>query len=131
MDDIKLNTQETLTYQKEYISKQINNILNENIVCDLKKNLCIRSCLNKFNIGLIYIFHLLQTCGLIATTLSSTYNLNYLLWIGITCNSTASLIIIYEKVNENISNTLLVDINLIKDGKYVDESSIEINESKL
>ena len=36
--------------------------------------------------------------------------------------------VIAEKINENISNTMLVDINLIKDGKYIDESAIEINE---
>ena len=128
-EDIKVKEQENLINQKEYLSKQIDNILNENIVNDLKKDLSTRSCLNKCNIGLIYLFHLLQTCGLISTTLSSTYNLNYLLWIGITCNSMASLIIIYEKINENISNTMLADINLIKDGKYVDESPIEINEA--
>ena len=127
-EDINVKEKENLIDQKEYLSKKINNIFNENIVNDLKKHLSTRSCLNKCNIGLIYLFHLLQTCGLISTTLSSTYNLNYLLWIGITCNSMASLIIIYEKINENISNTMLVDINLIKDGKYIDESAGEINE---
>ena len=109
----------------ETISKQnIEHILNTNTVTDLKRYLKKRTCLNECNIGLTYGFHLLQTCGVILTSLSSTYKINELLWIGIGCNSIASLIIIYEKINKNISNKLLDDIKLIKEGNYIDEQAI-------
>ena len=97
-------------------------ILKQNSIDDLNKFIKKRTCLNKCNIFLTYFFHFLQTCGMITTTLSASYDYKELLWIGISLNATASLISIYEKINQTISDTMLENIKNIKDGKYIDES---------
>ena len=127
--DIKI--EETIvinTHNKNYMSTQIDTIINENIIDDLKKKISKRTCLNKCNVVLIYIFHLLQACGIIITAVSSTYKINDLIWIGIACNSVASIIIIYEKINQGILIILLNDIKLIRNGNYIDDAPlVDIN----
>ena len=49
-----------------------------------------------------------------------------LVWVGVGLNITATLINVFEKTNSSISKNLMKDIQAIKEGSYVDESSIEL-----
>lgn len=104
-------------------STNISNILEQNAINDLKKFIKKRACLNNCNIFSTYFFHFLQTCGMITTTLSASYDYKPLLWIGISLNAIASLISIYEKTNQSISDKMLENIKSIKAGEYIDESN--------
>ena len=72
---------------------------------------------------LTYLFHFLQTCGMITTTISASYEYKEILWVGIGINALATLISVYEKINKSISNKLLENIKNIKAGEYLDESN--------
>jgi hypothetical protein len=72
---------------------------------------------------LTYLFHFLQAGGMITTAISASYNYKEVLWIGIGLNAASSLISIYEKINQNISDKLLENIKSIKTGDYLDESA--------
>jgi len=101
----------------------VDSILQKNAIDDLNKFIKKRTCLNNCNMYLTYIFHLLQTCGMITTTISASYDYKEILWIGIGINALATLINIYEKINKSISNKLLENIKSIKAGNYLDESN--------
>ena len=106
------------------IQKKINDILDNNKIDDLERFLDKRKNLNNTNSKLIYIYHALQTFGILTTTLAAGYNLQYLIWVGIGLNCCASLINIYEQINNTMLNKLLNNIKLIKDNKYIDENSL-------
>ena len=106
------------------IQKKINDILDNNKIDDLERFLNKRKNLNNTNSRLIYIYHALQTAGILTTTLAAGYNLQYLIWVGIGLNCGASLVNIYEQINNTMLNKLLNNIKLIKDNKYVDEDSL-------
>jgi hypothetical protein len=112
------------------IENQIHNIFNENKINDLKKFLHKRACLNNTNQVLIYLFHIIQSAGVLTTTIAAGYNMKELVWIGVGMNILASLINIFEKTNESISKRLLKDISAIKNGTYVDEGSMVNIEDK-
>lgn len=104
-------------------SKEIELILKQNSIDDLHKFIKKRACLNNCNMFLTYLFHLLQTGGMITTTISASYNYKEVLWIGIGLNAAAALISIYEKINQTVSDKLLENIKSIKAGEYLDESN--------
>ena len=52
------------------VQNEIDTILQKNSIEDLKKFINKRACLNNCNVLLTYIFHFLQTCGMITTALS-------------------------------------------------------------
>lgn len=105
-------------------SLEIQNILSNNKLTDLKRFLNFRRCLNSTNLCLIYLFHLIQSSGILVTSFATgTHNTN-LLWIGIALNLLASIIIIYEKTNSSLLKKLIADIKLIKEGNYVDECEL-------
>ena len=110
-----------MEYKKTNMDLEIQQILNENILGDLKKFISKRGCLNDANIILIYLFHLIQSAGILTTTIAAGYNIKELIWVGVGLNITASLINIYEKTNSSISKKILKDIISIKNGSYVDE----------
>jgi len=110
-----------MDFKKKNMDLEIQQILNENILGDLKKFISKRSCLNDANIILIYMFHLIQSAGILTTTIAAGYNIKELIWVGVGLNITASLINIYEKTNSSISKKILKDIISIKNGSYVDE----------
>ena len=106
------------------MSKQIQNLLNDNKKNDLHRFLYQRKCLNTTNQWLVYSFHLIQSCGLLVTAYATSINDSNLIWAGISLNGIESLLHIYEKINSSILKKLLNDIILIKNGKYIDETSI-------
>ena len=107
------------------IATQIQEIFEQNEIDDLKRMMSRRHSLNSCNIWLIYMFHMVQSGGILTTTIATGYNLTYLIWVGVGLNILATLLNVYEKTNANLSKKLLTDIESIKAGKYVDEGSIE------
>ncbi len=113
-----------MSSNKESVSIQIKKIFEENVVDDLKRFIEKRQCLNNMNMVLIYLFHIVQSAGILTTTIATGYNIREYIWIGVGLNVLASLINAFEQTNNNISKKLLQDIQSIKDGKYVDEGIV-------
>jgi hypothetical protein len=113
-----------MSFKKKIISKDITKIFDNNEIEDLKIFMKKRHCLNNFNLFLVYLFHFIQSAGILVTTIATGYNKKYLIWVGIGLNILASLINIYEKINNKVLKKLMLDIQKIKDGNYIDESSL-------
>jgi hypothetical protein len=106
------------------VSMQIQAIFEQNKLGDLKEFVRKRKCLNEFNTVLMYLFHVVQSAGILTTTIAAGYNMKELIWIGVGINIVASLINIFEKTNLSISKHLMKDIEAIRNGTFVDESDI-------
>jgi predicted nucleic-acid-binding protein len=114
----------------EEIETEIKQIFNENKIEDLKKFMNKRKCLNLSNQIMNYLFHIVQSAGVLTTTIAAGYDIKQLVWIGVGMNILASLITVFEKTNDSISKKLLKDIQSIKNGTYIDERML-IEESYL
>jgi len=115
----------------EEIENEIKQIFSENKINDLKKFIAKRNCLNVSNQILNYLFHIIQSAGVLTTTIAAGYDIKQLIWIGVGMNILASLVNVFEKSNDAISKRLLKDINAIKNGTYIDEGMfIEESNSK-
>ena len=112
------------TEEPRNIAIEISTIFDDNKINDLKRFLKKRQCLNYTNAYLIYLFHLLQSAGILTTSIAASSNNTDLVWIGIGLNIVATLINVYEKINNTVSGKLLHDIKLIKTNNYVDESEL-------
>jgi len=88
---------------------------------DLKRFIKQRQSLNAANIYLKYIFHCIQTAGLLTTSVAQSYGWSNIIWVGIGLTSLATLIHIYEQTNNSISKHMLESISKIKNGIYIDE----------
>jgi hypothetical protein len=106
------------------ISNQIQSLFDQNRLNDLQKFLTRRRSLNTFNAFLTYFFYLVQSIGIMITMIGSSYGNPTYIWVGVGFNIGASLINVYEKINNNILKKMLTNIQLIKDNNYVDESII-------
>lgn len=103
------------------ISNDIKRIFEENEMNDLKRFLTKRACLNTANSYLIYLFHFIQSAGILITSYGTGNNNQIFLWIGISLNFLATLIHVFEQKNNSLLKKLMHDINLIKNENYVDE----------
>ena len=103
------------------IAMEIQTIFDNNKINDLNRFLSKRQCLNTTNTYLVYLFHLVQSAGILTTSVAAGSNNTELVWVGVGLNIFATLINVYEKTNNSISSKLLNDIKLIKDNHYVDE----------
>lgn len=112
------------------VAGEIQSILEKNKLEDLKEFIGKRKCLNGCNLALIYLFHIVQSAGILTTTIAAGYDFKELIWVGVGLNIVATIINAFEKTNSSVSKGLLKDINAIRDGTYVDESSIEMPEMK-
>jgi hypothetical protein len=108
-------------FTDEEVESQIRTIFNQNKVHDLKKFMKKRDCLNQTNQYLDYLFHIIQSAGVLTTTIAAGYDMKEFIWIGVGMNILASLIAIFEKSNDSISKRVFKDIYAIKNGTYVDE----------
>jgi len=104
------------------VSIDINNIFEKNKLDDLNYFLNTRRRLNQCNLSLIRLFHIIQTAGILTTTIAAGYDVKYLVWIGVGLNCIASLLHFFEKTNKEVSKKMLKDIVAIKNNKYIDES---------
>lgn len=102
----------------------IQKLFEENELQDLKESLEKRHCLNCCNTALVYMFHLVQSAGILTTTIATGLGMNELIWVGVGLNVTASLLSVYEKTNANLSKKLLENIHEIKKGTFVDEGVV-------
>ena len=112
-----------MTLNKD-ISDEIKGILDNNTLNDLKRFILKRQCINTANSYLIYLFHFVQSAGILTSSIAAGNNYQNLLWVGIALNFLATLIHVYEKTNNSILKKLLDDIKSIKAGTYVDESEM-------
>ena len=103
------------------MSEDIESILAENRVSDLRRFIGRRQCLNETNAWLVYLFHLVQTGGILTTAVAQGYGMKDLVWLGVGLNFLASLLQIFEQTNNNMSKKMLDNIMSIKTGTYVDE----------
>jgi hypothetical protein len=110
---------------KPLLTDQIKVIMDENTLEDLKSLMARRHSLNRCNVCLIYVFHFVQSAGILTTTIATGYSLTYLIWVGVGLNVLASLLNVYEKTNANLLKTYLKDIDAIKDGTFTDEGAVE------
>lgn len=110
-----------MTDKSDNISVQIKEIFEQNEIENLKRYLVQRHNLNRWNSKMNYLFHFIQSVGVLTTTIAAGYDQKYLIWVGVGLNMFASLINIYEKTNNKLLDKLMADIQKIKDGTYVDE----------
>ena len=103
---------------------EIKRIFDNNVLQDLKRFMEKRENINKYNVTLIYLFHITQSAGVFTTTIATGYNKPQFIWLGIALNILATLINIFEQVNNSISKKLLKDIQTIREGNYIDEDVI-------
>ena len=108
------------------VSVEIQSIFEKNKLEDLKAFIEKRKCLNSWNIALIYFFHIIQSAGILTTTIAAGYNMKEIVWVGVGFNILASLLNVFEKTNASISKGLLKDIQAIKEGTFIDEGTIEL-----
>jgi hypothetical protein len=106
------------------VNTEIQVIFETNKLNDLKGFIKKRKCLNEWNMALVYLFHIVQSAGILTTTIAAGYDMKLLVWVGVGFNILASLINVFEKTNNGISKHLLKDINAIKDGTYIDEGTM-------
>jgi hypothetical protein len=111
-------------------NEQINIILYENKIGDLKKMISKRAFFNTYNIYLVYLFYILQSAGIFTTTIAAGHNNKDLIWYGVGFNILASLVNSFEKVNNSISHQLLKDIISIQNNTYIDESLSVLTDEK-
>lgn len=112
------------THKHNQMSNEIKLLFDNNQLNDLKRFMKKRQCLNSCSIYLLYLFHLVQTSGIFMGSIGASMNNQTFLWIGISLNMIASLIQVYEKINYSQLKKIMVDIQQIKDNKYVDENEL-------
>ena len=114
------------------ISLEIKTIFDNNTLNDLKKFLNKRECLNTTNTYLMYFFYLIQSAGILTTSIATGNNNYTFIWVGVGLNVFATLINTYEKINNSQLKKLLKDIENIKNGNYIDETEIiDTEENKI
>jgi hypothetical protein len=111
-------------------ASEIKKIFDDNTLTDLKRFIKKRQCLNATNSYLIYLFHFIQSAGILTSSIATSRNNINLIWVGISLNILAYLINVYEKTNNSILKKTMNDIKSIKDGNYVDECEILESEKK-
>ena len=108
------------------MDSQIQSLLENNRLEDLKRFLNRRQYLNSTNVALMYLFHIVQTSGILVTTLAAGYDMKSIIWVGASLNALAALIHVFEKTNDGLIKQYGKDIQLIKDNNYVDESPVDL-----
>lgn len=103
---------------------EIQRIFDTNEIDDLKKLLKRRQQLNLMNMYLTYIFHFIQSSGILITSIASGYGILEMVWLGVSLNALATLINIIENNNNTIIKKMMIDIQKIKNGNYIDETSL-------
>ena len=111
------------------VNNEIRIIFEENKLDDLKRFMKKRQNLNAANTVMMYLFHILQSAGILTTTIATGYNIRELIWVGVGLNVLSTLVNVFEKINTSVSTKLMKDITAIRNDKYVDEGTI-INDIK-
>jgi len=109
------------------MDKDIQELLDKNIMDDLTRFIKKRQCLNYTNMYMNYVFHFVQTAGVLTTAIAASYGWSHIVWVGVGLNSVATLLHIYEHNNNKLLETMMQNIKKIKNGTYIDECAL-INE---
>lgn len=110
----------------ESTNTAIQKLLESNKLEDLKGFLEKRKCLNSTNTVLMYMFHIVQTTGILVTTVAAGYDMKEVIWVGAALNAAAALIHVFEKLNDSLSKQYAKDIQLIRDNNYLDEAPVDL-----
>jgi hypothetical protein len=117
-------TRSAVPPQDVTIDVQIQTLFNNNRYKDLKRFLAKRQCLNFTNMIFEYMFHVVQTSGILITSIAAGYGIKQMVWFGAGVNALASLIKVFESSNNAMLKKLLNDIKSIRAGTYVDEGAL-------
>jgi hypothetical protein len=110
----KTNEEKTSQNQMD----RIQDVFDEKEIADLKYFLYRKDFLNLLNFRLLYLFHLIQSSGIIISSYATSKNDTQLFWVGMSLNMLASLIHVYENINNETIKQYENEINEIKNGKY-------------
>lgn len=121
-------TPATVAPAAEVIDSTIQTLLNENKVSDLKRFLYRRDCLNCTNIFLMYTFHIVQTSGILTTTIAAGYDMREIVWVGAALNALAALIHVFERLNLSLIRQYAKDIHQIRINEYEDEEATDVED---
>lgn len=105
------------------IRSKIQAMFDNNKLADLERFMKRRECLNKCNVYMLYLFHVIQSAGILISSIGASTSDTKFIWCGITLNMVASIIQVYEKINDGQLKRLYRDITAIKDDSYIDESA--------
>jgi hypothetical protein len=106
------------------VAIKIQELFDTNELTNLQEFMNKRKCLNQSNVVLSYLFHIIQSSGILVTTIATGYNQTELIWLGIGLNILASLLNVFEKTNNSMLNKLAIDIQTIKDGTFIMETPL-------
>ena len=106
------------------INIEIKSIFDENKVHDLKRFMNKRHGLNQCSVYMLYLFHIVQSAGILISSVGASTMDTKFIWIGIAFNMIATIIQVYEKINDGQLKTLYRNIKAIKDNNYIDESPL-------
>lgn len=110
--------------QNQEIAIQIRDLLENNQLEEVQIFLQKYKCLNQCNVTLSYLFHITQSAGILVTTIATGYNKIELIWLGVGLNILASLFTVFKKTNNSMLDKLSHDIQSIKDGTFLVETSL-------
>ena len=106
------------TSQSQSQIDKIQEIIDEKEIADLKYFLHKKDFLSSLNFRLLYLFHLIQSSGIIISSYATSKSNTQLFWVGMSLNMFASLIHIYENINNETIKQYQDEINEIKNGNY-------------
>ena len=76
----------------------------------------------------MYLFHIVQTSGILTTTVGAGYDAKQFIWLGAALNATAALIHIFERLNLSLIQQYGKAIHQIRINEYEDEEANELEE---
>ena len=104
-------------------AEQIQKLIDQNEIDDLKASFQKRDCLNTSNVYLNYVSKALVYSGIIVLLIGKGDN-KICTWIGTALVIASQLLVEYQGNHEKMLKTLLLDITNIKKGSFVDSENI-------
>jgi hypothetical protein len=108
--------------------EKILKIFEENTLNDLSYFLKKRHRLNITNQWLNYSFNLLQGFSILIVAIGQAYQFPSLVWTGAGMNTLSTIFHVWETSNKKIQKSLYNNIKQIKNGNYIDESAVEMDD---
>jgi len=105
-------------------NNEINQIFKEKELIDLKYFIKQRDSLNNTNILYIYGYHVINSSGIILTTVATYYDNKPCILAGITLNIVGQLLNTFVHLNNSISDRIYKNILRIKDNKYFGSTNL-------
>jgi hypothetical protein len=118
------------TIHSQEVILQIREILDNNELEQLKEFIARYKSLNKYNLFLSYFFHIIQSSGILVTTVATGYSQTQYIWIGVGLNIFASLLNVIEKNNNTVLHKISKDIQAIREGTFLVETPYVDDTSK-